>query len=155
MRRLNAVANVSSDAVLGAVAIGALTAVAATAATTASSAFTLATFGGCRRIAGHRSIGLRSDPLLQHRVVNSVVGSDYRYTPKDRTQYIAYLRMKRDAAPLGVWQAQQAYFGWMLRNVSVHIARTMHDIDDIQMTAWPILISVPEEDHEVSVNNLI
>src|SRR5262245_15352097 len=46
----------------------------------------------------------------------SVVGSDYRYVPKDRTQYIAYLRMKRDAAPLGVWQAQQAYFAWMLRN---------------------------------------
>jgi predicted DNA-binding WGR domain protein len=46
----------------------------------------------------------------------AVVGSDYRYVPKDRTQYIAYLRLKRDVAPLGVWQAQQAYFAWMLRN---------------------------------------
>ena len=46
----------------------------------------------------------------------SVVGSDFRYVPKDRTQYIAYLRLKRDAAPLGVWHAQQAYFAWMLRN---------------------------------------
>jgi hypothetical protein len=46
----------------------------------------------------------------------SVIGSDFRYAPKDRTQYIAYLRLKRDAAPLGVWQAQQAYFAWMLRN---------------------------------------
>jgi ABC-type multidrug transport system ATPase subunit len=46
----------------------------------------------------------------------SVVGSDFRYAPKDRTQYIAYLRLKRDAAPLGVWHAQQAYFDWMLRN---------------------------------------
>ncbi len=46
----------------------------------------------------------------------AVVGSDYRYVPKDRTAYIAYLRLKRDTAPLGVWQAQQAYFGWMLRN---------------------------------------
>src|ERR1051325_8516110 len=45
-----------------------------------------------------------------------VIGSDYRYAPKDRTQYIAYLRLKRDAAPLGVWRAQQAYFDWMLRN---------------------------------------
>jgi hypothetical protein len=45
-----------------------------------------------------------------------VVGSDYRYAPKDRTQYIAYLRLKRDVAPLGVWRAQQAYFEWMLRN---------------------------------------
>jgi hypothetical protein len=46
----------------------------------------------------------------------AVVGSDYRYVPKDRTAYIAYLRLKRDTAPLGVWQAQQAYFGWLLRN---------------------------------------
>lgn len=45
-----------------------------------------------------------------------VIGSDYRYAPKDRTQYIAYLRLKRDAAPLGVWNAQQAYFAWVLRN---------------------------------------
>ena len=45
-----------------------------------------------------------------------VIGSDYRYAPKDRTQYIAFLRLKRDAAPLGVWRAQQAYFEWMLRN---------------------------------------
>lgn len=45
-----------------------------------------------------------------------VIGSDYRYAPKDRTQYIAYLRLKRDVAPLGVWHAQQAYFDWMLRN---------------------------------------
>src|SRR5215210_7824460 len=45
-----------------------------------------------------------------------VIGSDYRYAPKDRTQYIAYLRLKRDAAPLGVWHAQQAYFSWILRN---------------------------------------
>src|SRR5438552_553768 len=45
-----------------------------------------------------------------------VIGSDYRYAPKDRTQYIAYLRMKRDTAPLGVWHSQQAYFAWMLRN---------------------------------------
>src|SRR5689334_18566715 len=46
----------------------------------------------------------------------TIVGSDFRYAPKDRTQYIAYLRLKRDAAPLGVWQAQQAYFSWILRN---------------------------------------
>ena len=45
-----------------------------------------------------------------------VIGSDYRYAPKDRTQYLAYLRLKRDAAPLGVWHTQQAYFAWVLRN---------------------------------------
>src|SRR5262249_21659521 len=46
----------------------------------------------------------------------AVVGSDYRYVPKDRTAYVAYLRMKREAAGLGVWQAQQPYFSWLLRN---------------------------------------
>jgi len=50
---------------------------------------------------------------------NDTTGSGavfYLVAPKDRTQYIAYLRLKRDAAPLGVWHAQQAYFAWMLRN---------------------------------------
>lgn len=46
----------------------------------------------------------------------AVVGSDYRYVPKDRTAYMAYLRLKRETAALNIWQAQQAYFGWMLRN---------------------------------------
>ena len=46
----------------------------------------------------------------------AVVGSDFRYVPKDRTAYAAYLRMKRESANLGVWQAQQAYFSWLLRN---------------------------------------
>ncbi|WP_020474695.1 hypothetical protein [Zavarzinella formosa] len=45
-----------------------------------------------------------------------VVGSDYRYVPKDRTAYMAYLRLKRETAALNIWQAQQAYFGWLLRN---------------------------------------
>src|SRR5688572_28443252 len=51
-----------------------------------------------------------------------VIGSDYRYVTKDRTQYIAYLRLKRDAAPLGVWRAQQAYFVWMLRQYPTALA---------------------------------
>lgn len=69
----------------------------------------------------------------------AVVGSDYRYVPKDRTAYIAYLRLKRDTAPLGVWQAQQAYFGWLLRNdplafcildpvISVHPDQVMFEV---------------------------
>lgn len=45
-----------------------------------------------------------------------VVGSDYRYVPKDRTAYLAYLRLKRETAGQAIWQAQQAYFGWLLRN---------------------------------------
>src|SRR5262245_11064000 len=46
----------------------------------------------------------------------AIVGSDYRYTPKDRTAYLAYLRMKREAAGMAVRQAQQAFFEWVLRN---------------------------------------
>ncbi|MBL8793383.1 MAG: SWIM zinc finger family protein, partial [Planctomycetia bacterium] len=49
-------------------------------------------------------------------VLYAVVGSDYRYVPKDRTAYLAYLRMKKEAAGLGMWQAQQAYFSWLARN---------------------------------------
>jgi hypothetical protein len=46
----------------------------------------------------------------------AVVGSDYRYAPKDRTAYLAYLRVKRESAGQGVRQAQQAFFEWALRN---------------------------------------
>lgn len=46
----------------------------------------------------------------------AVVGGDYRYQPKDRTQYLAYLRLRKETASQSVWQAQQAYFGWLLRN---------------------------------------
>lgn len=46
----------------------------------------------------------------------AVVGSDYRYVPKDRTAYLAYLRLKRETAGQAIWQAQQAYFGWLRRN---------------------------------------
>jgi hypothetical protein len=63
--------------------------------------------------------GRIKDPLRFREAMSAlyaVVGSDYRYVPKDRTAYVAYLRMKRESAALGVWQAQQAYFSWMLRN---------------------------------------
>ena len=69
----------------------------------------------------------------------AVVGSDYRYKPKDRTQYLAYLRLKKETATQSVWQAQQAYFGWLLRNdpllfcildpvVSVHPDQVMFEV---------------------------
>ncbi|MGF1581400.1 MAG: SWIM zinc finger family protein [Gemmataceae bacterium] len=45
-----------------------------------------------------------------------IVGSDFRYTPKDRTAYTAYLRMKKESAGLQAWQAQQQYFTWLLQN---------------------------------------
>lgn len=69
----------------------------------------------------------------------AVVGSDYRYVPKDRTAYLAYLRLKRETAGQSMWQAQQAYFAWMLRNdplaycildpvISVHPDQVMFEV---------------------------
>ncbi len=46
----------------------------------------------------------------------AVVGSDYRYVPKDRTAYLAYLRVKRESATLNLRQSQQVFFEWVLRN---------------------------------------
>lgn len=45
-----------------------------------------------------------------------VVGSDYRYVPKDRTMYAAFMRMRRETSHLQLWQAQQAYFSWLVRH---------------------------------------
>jgi predicted DNA-binding WGR domain protein len=63
--------------------------------------------------------GVLKDPLLFREamaVLYAIVGSDYRYVPKDRTAYLAYLRMRRETASLNVRQAQQAFFAWALRN---------------------------------------
>ena len=46
----------------------------------------------------------------------AVVGSDYRYVPKDRAAYAAFVRMRRQSAGLSAWQSQQAYFSFLLRN---------------------------------------
>ncbi|WP_406694961.1 SWIM zinc finger family protein [Singulisphaera sp. Ch08] len=59
------------------------------------------------------------DPLRFREAMSAlyaVVGSDYRYVPKDRTAYVAFLRMRRESASQGLWQAQRAYFSWLLRN---------------------------------------
>jgi hypothetical protein len=63
--------------------------------------------------------GTLKDPLRFREAIATlyaIVGSDYRYVPKDRTAYLAYLRLRREAAGLGVRQAQQAFFEWLLRN---------------------------------------
>ncbi len=63
--------------------------------------------------------GVIQDPLRFREALAAlyaVVASDYRYVPKDRTAYNAYLRLKRESAHLNAWQAQQAYFSWLLRN---------------------------------------
>jgi hypothetical protein len=46
----------------------------------------------------------------------AVVGSDFRYVPRDRTAYLAYLRMKKETTGLAAWQAQQVFFAWLIRN---------------------------------------
>jgi hypothetical protein len=69
----------------------------------------------------------------------AVVGSDFRYAPRDRTAYLAYQRMRKESAGQGLWQAQQAYFGWLLRNdplafvmldpiITVHPDRVMFEV---------------------------
>lgn len=82
------------------------------------------------------------DPLKLREALSAlyaVVASDYRYKPKDKAAYAAYLRMKRETSHLGVWQAQQAYFSWLGRNdplaafildpvISVHPDRTFCEV---------------------------
>src|SRR5690348_9648164 len=44
------------------------------------------------------------DPLLLREALSSlyaIVGSDYRYKPKDRAAYAAFLRMRRETSHLG------------------------------------------------------
>src|SRR5262249_43464726 len=63
--------------------------------------------------------GVIKDPLRFREAMATlyaVVGSDYRYVPKDRTAYLAYLRVKRESAALSLRQSQQAFFDWVLRN---------------------------------------
>jgi predicted DNA-binding WGR domain protein len=63
--------------------------------------------------------GLIKDPLRFREAMATlyaIVGSDYRYVPKDRTAYLAYLRLRRETAILSLRQSQQTFFDWMLRN---------------------------------------
>jgi predicted DNA-binding WGR domain protein len=48
--------------------------------------------------------------------LHAIVGSDFRYVPKDRTAYAAYQRLRRESAGLSVWQAQRSYYDWLSRN---------------------------------------
>ena len=63
--------------------------------------------------------GKVKDPLRVREAlvaIHFIVASDYRYIPKDRTAYTAYRRMKNEQANMNAWQAQQAYFDWLMRN---------------------------------------
>jgi predicted DNA-binding WGR domain protein len=68
--------------------------------------------------------GVLKDPLRFREAMAAlyaIVGSDYRYVPKDRTAYLAYLRLRRETAAMAIRQAQQAHFEWMLRNAPLLI----------------------------------
>jgi predicted DNA-binding WGR domain protein len=79
---------------------------------------TVALVGNLRRPAVRFRATLR-DPIRFREAMAAlyaVVGSDYRYVPKDRTAYLAYRRMRAESASLGLWEAQRAYFSWLSRN---------------------------------------
>ncbi len=48
--------------------------------------------------------------------LHRVVSSDFRYVPKDRSAYLAYMRLKRESASMSAWKARHAYFSWLARN---------------------------------------
>ncbi|MEM7010271.1 MAG: SWIM zinc finger family protein [Verrucomicrobiota bacterium] len=78
----------------------------------------LSLFGNIRRDPV-RFEGRVKDPLRLRDALNAlyrIVGSDFRYVPKDRTAYQAFQRMRRESADMDSWKAQQAYFDWLLRN---------------------------------------
>lgn len=78
----------------------------------------VALFGDLKRPPVRLSAVVR-DPLRFREAMSAlyaIVGSDYRYVPKDRAAYAAFVRMRRQSAGLSVWQAQQAYFSWLVRN---------------------------------------
>jgi hypothetical protein len=79
---------------------------------------TLALFGDVRRgdVAGGGTI---DRPLALREALSAlyeVVKSDFRYVPKDKTAYLAYKRMKQQAAGMSLWEAQRAYVDWLARN---------------------------------------
>ncbi len=46
----------------------------------------------------------------------AIVSSDYRYIPKDRAAYAAFMQMRRSSQNQGLAKAYRAYFDWLLRN---------------------------------------
>lgn len=82
--------------------------------------------------------------------LHAAVGSDYRYKPKDRTAYMAYLRLRREQAGMSVWKAQQAYFDWLQRNdplawlaldpvITVHPDRVLFEVFSKDEGAYAVL----------------
>ena len=46
----------------------------------------------------------------------AIVSSDYRYVPKDRTAYAAFMQMRRSYQNKGLIKAHHAYYDWLLKN---------------------------------------
>ena len=78
----------------------------------------LALFTNTRR-ADVRAELTAKDPLTLREALSclyEVVSSDARYVPRDKTAYLAYMRLRKSMAGQGAVQAQQAYFEWLSRN---------------------------------------
>ncbi|MCB9794098.1 MAG: SWIM zinc finger family protein [Alphaproteobacteria bacterium] len=63
--------------------------------------------------------GVVKDPLRLREALSAlheVVRSDFRYKPKDRSAYLAYMRQRKAGAGSNAWSAQREYFAWLLRN---------------------------------------
>ena len=87
-------------------------------AVTTPDAAQVALYGNLRREPVRLDASVR-DPLRFREALSAlyaIVGSDYRYVPKDRAAYAAFVRMRRQTSSMGAWQSQQAYFSWLLRN---------------------------------------
>ena len=79
---------------------------------------TLALFTNTRRADVRAELKAR-DPLTLREALScmyEVVSSDFRYVPRDKTAYLAYMRLRKSMAGQSAWQAQQAYFEWLARN---------------------------------------
>jgi hypothetical protein len=97
--------------------------------------------------------GTIKDPLRFREAMSAlyaIVASDFRYVPKDRTAYVAYTRMRRESANLDAWQAQRAYFSWLLRNdptafvvldpvITVHPDRVLFEVFSKDEGAYAML----------------
>ena len=69
----------------------------------------------------------------------AIVSSDYRYAPKDRQAYAAFMQIRRANQNQGLAKAQRAYFDWLLKNdplgfcildpiISVHPDRVVWEV---------------------------
>jgi predicted DNA-binding WGR domain protein len=66
-----------------------------------------------------RARGEIKDPLRLREALSAlhdVVSQDHRFIPKDRTAYLAYMRLKKQVAGIPLWEAQRAYVDFLQQN---------------------------------------